>query len=147
MPHNSCCQSSTLKFVNNRGLFSCNIFWMEWDDALILWRCCVKSHSNLWNAWWETLLLIINYRMGIMFVKGKYLSMPKFLFLNIISMKYVLHILSHDWVITHCHDQEASAFWRIWHLLLKNPSCMQLIRKCLWYKLCKFYDKNPAWYR
>ena len=43
--------------------------------------------------------------------------------------------------------QEASAFWRIWHLLLKNPSCMYLIWKALCYKLCKFYDKNPTWYR
>ena len=43
--------------------------------------------------------------------------------------------------------QEASAFWRIWHLLLKNPSCMYLIWKALCYKLCKFYDKNTTWYR
>ena len=94
---------------------------MEWDDALILWRCCVKSHSNLWNAWWETLLIIINYRMGIRFLKGKYLSMPKFLFLNIISMKYVLHILSHDWVITHCHDPRSICFLTYLASFVKKP--------------------------
>ena len=47
--------------------------------------------------------------------------MPKFLFLNIISMKYVLHILSHDWVITHCHDPRSICFLTYLASFVKKP--------------------------